>query len=298
MHRCAVLLCCLAGCLATAGCRTALTSGIGGWPTPSPEPPAIAADDARKGATPRTLPVELLFVRYDPDDVVLHEELWDFVDEQALGAEPQRRLHANGLRGGIVTGSLPAHLADRLAAAATVDAAAPRSAGSRKLLRLLPGRRAEVVTATDLPELVLVERHDDGVRGGTYAAATTLFAIEARPAGDGRVRIDAVPEIRHGPLQRSWVGEEGMFRLETGQRRHRLEELGVSASLPPQGMLLIGSTGDTASTVGDALLADRGGGAAAGLRLIVIRPLAATVDPLFDDRSGEAADGDGDFAAE
>lgn len=282
MLRRAVLIC----CLAAAGCRGALLPGGGAWLTsPADGVPAIAAE-SRPAEAPKTLPLELSFVRYEPQDTVLHEELWTFVDEQSLGVDIRRRLHANGLRCGTVTGDLPAHLSARLEAAVAIDASDPRSAGTRKLLRLLPGRRAEIVAATGLPELVLVERHDEGVRGGTYRDATALFTIEARPAAGGRVRIEAVPEIRHGPLHRTWVGEEGMFRLETGQRRHRLEELGIAATLPERGMLVIGSTGDAASTAGDSLLGDRDPGDAGNLRLLVIRPLSAAADPWFEDPAG------------
>jgi hypothetical protein len=268
------LLCPIAAAAIGAGfgCRTALLH----------DPGRAAAVDAaatvEQRPAPQTLPLEIVFVRYEPHEALLHEELWNFVDEQALGPETRRRLNANGLRAGVVAGTLPPTIAERFAAPSGAEPALGETGGVRKLLRLLPGRHAEVVAAAALPELVLIEEGADGVRGGTYRDATTLVAVEARPAADGGVRVEAVPEVKHGPVMRSWVGEEGLFRLEAGQRRHRLEHLQIAATLRPQSLLVIGCAGDATSTVGEALLRDRAGGS---LRLLVLRPLATAIDPLF-----------------
>ena len=136
------------------------------------------------------------------------------------------------------------------------------------------------LAAAGAAELVLLEERDDGVHGGTYRDATALVALQAWPAADGRVRLEAHPEIRHGPVRRSWVGEEGMFRLETGQTRHRCDHLRISTTLPAQGMLIVACSSPAGSSVGDALFRDRAGDAA-GRRLLVIRPLAPGTDPLF-----------------
>ena len=55
-------------------------------------------------------------------------------------------------------------------------------------------------------------------------------------------------------------------------------------------MLLIGCAGEPSTTVGDGLLRDHGGGGDRGtMRLLVIRPLARSVDPVF---ASAAAGGD------
>jgi len=255
------------------GCRF-----VGGRATP----PEVTAGQAPPPAS-RTLELEVLFVRCDEHDTPLRTELWTFVDEQSLPSDLRGRLAANGLRAGIVDGDLPPHLAARFTSAAGDPDAetaplATDAAVTRRLLRLLPGRRTEVVAATAVPALVLIEEGEDGVRGATYHDATPQVAIEARPAADGCVHLEAVPEVKHGPVVRSWVGEEGLFRLEAGQRRHRLEHLEIAATLRPRSLLIVGCAGDPTSTIGDALLRDRVGGS---LRLLVLRPLEAAVDPLF-----------------
>lgn len=280
--------------LGPVGCRF-----VGGLRPPStPEAVATGAATDRGEAertAPRTILLELVFVRCDEHDTALRDELWEYVDEQEFDAELRRRLAANGLRVGVAGGGgLPAQLAARLAAAVTVEteSLATEAAVSRRTIRLLPHRRGEVVMASGIRDLVLLEHADGGVRGGTYADASPLVSLRAKPAADGRVEIEAVPEIRHGPIEKSWVGEDGMFRLETGQRRHRLDHLAVTALLPREGMLILGCGGDDTATVGDCLLRDHDRGSRTSVRLLVIRPRADTVDPLFApaDEEGPAAD--------
>ena len=267
--------------LAAAGCRF-----VGG--TRAAREPVVDAGggaDRAGAARPatRTIPLELVFVRCDEHDQELRDELWQFVDEQGFDADLRRRLAANGLRAGIVGGHLPPHLAERFtgAEASGAEPLATDATVSRRTLRLLPGRRGEVVMATGIRELVLLEHADGGVRGGTYADASPLVVLRAKPAADGRVELEAVPEIRHGPVEKSWVGEDGMFRLETGQRRHRLEHLALTAMLPRDGMLVLACGGDDTASAGDCLLRDHDRGERTSVRLLVIRPLADTIDPLF-----------------
>lgn len=258
---------------------------MGGGRGTAPVESAATLGGGESRAVNRTIPLELSFVRSSPQDEMLRAELWQFVDEQALPADVRGRLAANGLRVGIVTGHLPSHLQARFTAAAAEAADTgplPTDAAvSRRLMRLLPGRRGEIVTAARVEELVLLEQTGGQVRGGTYRQASPLFAVQVKPAADGRVHVEVTPEIRHGPLEKSWVGEDGMFRMESGQRRHRLDDLRFAVELPRDGMLIVGCGGDGTATAGDCLLRDHDRGGEAAVRLLAIRPLSQTVDPLF-----------------
>jgi hypothetical protein len=281
--RTTLLLLMLAAGLGTTGCQLLSVDREAA----ATDPEKMLGQTPRPRSTARTLQLELLFVRCPPDDAELRNELWSFVDEQLLDPATRGRLAANGLRVGIVTGQLPAHLAERFSGTVRADDAtgnqplATESLVTRRQLRLLPGRRSEIVTASSQQELLLLEHSPDGVSGGTYHDASPLLAVVARPAADGRVTLEAVPEIRHGPIEKTWVGEDGMFRLESGQKRHRLDHLAFSVTIPADAMLLVGHAGDDTATVGDRLLRDHDRTDAAGLRLLAIRPTATTVDPLF-----------------
>lgn len=282
---CLYLLACASGCLSLAAPRDA-------------GPGPVGADTATTKPAPRTIPVELIFARFEEHDAACRDELWHAVDEQAIDDALRRRLAANGLRVGIVTGDLPPHLAerilpDRTAPATTSDVVAAESPLTHRLLRLLPGRRSEILAATGIANLVLLETGDGQVRGGTFRDATGLFELKVRPAADGRVRIELVPEIKHGPLERSWVGEDGMFRMEAGQRRHRRDDLTLGVELREGGLLVVGCAGEKGATLGDALLRDHGGNRST-LRLLAIRPLGSAVDPMFDATAPTATGDDAD----
>jgi hypothetical protein len=99
--------------------------------------------------------------------------------------------------------------------------------------------------------------------------------------------LELTPTIKHGPLERSWVGEEGVFRMEAGQREHPLDRLRIEVTIPATATLLVGCVGDGASTVGDAFFRDRSGGQPT-MRLLSIRPQGRAVDPLFaEDATGD-----------
>lgn len=279
---CAALCAC-----AAAGCRFTPSADEGrGWPHATPAAADGAAPIVQRPA-PKTVPLEIVFARADDRDAAWQDELWATADEQAFDRALRGRLAANGLRVGLLTGQPPPELAARLAPAAAgaePDAVpagpADRPPVLRRFLRLLPGRHTEVVAATGLEEVILLE-HDGGeVHGATYHDASAYFALRAWPAADGRVRIELVPTVRHGPLERTWVGEEGAFRLEAGQGRAPFERLAFTATIPQGGTLLVGGCGTASSTVGDAFFRDR---TASGQcrRLLAIRPQGRTADPRF-----------------
>ena len=273
--------------LAAGGCRAGL------WSDPTAEP-AVAVTADRPRAAPKTIPLELVFVRHEEHDPVLRDELWNLADEQVFDEPLRRRLQTNGLRAGVVTAQLPPHLADRflppsLASGETLPAALPDNpALVRHMLRLLPGRSSDVMAATGLAEMVLLEHDGDSLRGKTYHDASTLFALRAWPAADGRVRLNLSPTVKHGPVERSWVGEDGMFRLEAGQRRDALTGLSFEVTVPTGSMIIVGCVGEPASTAGDAFFRDRAG-ARSGQRLLAIRPVphAQSLDPMFAPTTGD-----------
>lgn len=285
---CATILC--------AGCRSGLAPDLASGLATEP---AVRIGDDRPRTPPQTIPLELIFVRHDPHDPVMQEELWSLVDEQAFDDVLRRSLLANGLRVGVVTASLPPHLAERFQPTAaspgdSLPAALPDNpALVRHLLRVLPGRSSDVLAAAGLAELIVLRHDADGVHGGTYRDASSLIAVKAWPAADGRVKLRLEPTIKHGPVERSWVGEDGMFRLEAGQRREALDGLQFEATVPSGSMLLVGCSGEPAATAGDALFRDKAG-SRSGQRLLAIRPLAGsrTVDPMFAPTAADTAETD------
>lgn len=279
---CAVVCVC-----ALAGCRFAFVADPGWGVEPAAlDDPGRSAAVARKPA-PKTLPLEVIFARIDDHDAGWHDELWALADEQVLDHALRRRLAANGLRVGLLTGMMPPDLAVHLEPTVPTsepDAQGPvlgeRPAVMRRLLSLLPGHDTEIIATGGLDELILLEHDGSDVRGETYRDATTYFALKAWPAADGRLRVELVPMVKHGPIERSWVGEEGAFRLETGQKRQPLEHLAITTALPQGSTLLVGPSGDAASMAGAAFFQDPAS-TRRTRRLLAIRPTGKPTDPLF-----------------
>lgn len=235
---------------------------------------------------PRTIPFELIFVRFGEHDSLMTSTLWDFTDEQMLHNDVRQRLQANGVRAGVVSSVLPPELMQRFVPPfdpaleiVTTQSLVEVPPVVRRTLRLLPGRENEVVSSSSNEELILLEKIDGTVKGATYFDASATFVLRAWPAANGKVRIQICPVIKHGPTERKWVGDEGVFRLEAGQKQHDLEHLLFEATLSPESILLISCSGDESSTVGDAFFRDNVSGA--GVRLIALRPLHHVPDPIF-----------------
>ncbi len=265
-----------------AGCRTAILS----HDLLSEPELTLSKNTSDTKPEPKTIPFELIFVRFGEHDSQMTSTLWDFTDEQIIHGDIRQRLQANGLRAGVISAALPPDLMKRFIPPfdpaldmVTTQALVEVPPVVRRTLRLLPGRENEVVSSSGNEELILLEKIDGAVKGATYLDACANFVLRAWPAANGKVRIQVCPIIKHGPTERKWVGDEGVFRLEAGQKQHDLDHLTFETTLSPESMLLISCSGDESSTVGDVFFRDDI--SSAGVRLIAIRPLKRVSDPFF-----------------
>lgn len=271
--------------MSACGCRMTLLS-----PDPASDDELVSPLGGRNAtkAEPRTIPFEVVFIRYDERDPQMTADLWNLADEQAIDDDARRQLCANGLRAGIVSAILPPELQSRFTAATvdpTVETTSQQSmieapAVVRRIMRLLPGRENELLAAGSLDELILMECFGRDVQGSTYHDASAVFTLRAWPAENGLIRVRLCPVIKHGPMERKWVADEGVFRLEPGQKKHVLERLRFEATLSTDSMLLVTCAGEPASNVGDAFCRDRAG-ESGGVRLVALRPLTRATDPIF-----------------
>ncbi|NBP52395.1 MAG: hypothetical protein EBU70_14665, partial [Actinobacteria bacterium] len=252
---------------------------------------------------PRTVAVEATFVRLAEDETGIVEALWNAVDEQAIDRTLRDRLAVHGIRAGVVPAVLPEAMRTKIdsAQASPGESREPTPASEqvvvRRVLRLLPGREGRLVARAAVPELVVFEEAgghgaERRVLGHTFRDATSELVLSARPGADGRTRVAVVPAIEHGPQRRTWKGEEGVFRLEAGQAKHLFESLRIELELPHDSLLVMGSLGDSESSVASALFREP---KLADHRLVILRPLARTHDPLFDapGQDGETVPTDG-----
>jgi len=242
-----------------------------------------------------TIPLEFTFIRYAEEDIELGDELWNVIDEQCLPTNLRHRINGNGMRAGVIRGDIPAALAKRFSS--SFDTALGEADDSpltadrtvvKRVIQTLPGRTNEIVSTPRLEELILLE-HDsrstvDTVSGQTYRDASAIFDVRATPSADGGIEIELIPLIRHGPIERNWTGDDGAFRLEAGQRKTVMNKLELKLHLPADGTLVLSSVGPPSSGLGDAFFRDPQG-RHEGRRLLAIRSMTRTVDPMFSEGS-------------
>jgi hypothetical protein len=256
----------------------------------------------RAQMSPDSCVLDVFFVRVPLGDEEANGSLWDEIDEQGFPTDLRRRLVRNGFRVGLVGGQMPLELARMLelgdtAASArglcrqvsleeleTVPTVVPRH------LQLRAGRRSEIVTSGLYDEMHLLLPGAGGLCGRSYPKAQGVFALEAYPEPDGRVRLELAPEVHYGSETPRIVGSQGAFRMDTSRPRRAFSDMAVSATLTAGEMLVLTCLPDRPGSLGHRFFTHECGGQAEQ-KLLVIRLSQTQHDGLFSPR-GAAAAGD------
>jgi hypothetical protein len=190
--------------------------------------------------------VELYFIHVPAADQPRIDAAWREIDEQTLPADMRKNLAQHGFRAGVV-GALPAVIDEIVrtqgstatASQAQADPAEAQPIASRQELRLRPGKRAEIVPSPVHEKLTVMTWKDGELTGRTYETVQGKFRIQCEPQGDHRVRVELTPELHHGKPKRQWVGDDGVWRLDTGQEQVVFHDLRISSLLSPGQFLVL-----------------------------------------------------------
>ena len=258
----------IAALAAAAGCSTWSATTVTELPIPRSAPDSVVFEAA--------------FVRVPPEQQL--DELWRLVDEQHLDADARRNLTANGIRCGVLGAQLPTELQELMRS----DDGAPPLTGSLsdsvtaiyRRLQNRAGERSELIVVPAISERKVVLFHDAGrIRAETFDQGQALFSIRGYPSGDGTVRAELVPEIRHGDVKHQWVPGNGTFLHDTGRQTRAFDQLRLTAVLSPGQTLVVTGT-DEAKGLG-GLLFSRGSGESSERLLLVLRLGQTQYDDLF-----------------
>ena len=204
-----------------------------------------------------------------------HEALkaiWESIDETAIDADARRELHRNGIRIGILGGSIPTSLAEILqledgleppdqTEIAEADPAAA-SAGQTLTLDDVPtvtrhihtyrhGRRAAIAASGVLDEIPLLFHDGENLAGRRLRLAQCLYALQPEIEVNQQVRLQLTPEIHHGQARNRFTAGEGMYwRLDTSKDRMVFDELRTVARLGAGQMLVLAATPDCDGSLG------------------------------------------------
>ena len=210
---------------------------------------------------PGSAVIDVFSIRLPPGEPDLSKRVWEEVDEQHFPIEVRRNLEKNGFRAGILAGQIPPALSRLLdlkgkpSAAGEVqqvniaDLATPARVSSQHM-QTRAGQRYEIAASGLIEKMPILVSEAGEIRGLTYEQAQGIFALNVAPQPDGQVQLELVPEIHHGQNRQHWVGDQSIFRLETGRSKRAFEELKLTAVMGPGAMLLLGSQPNRQGSLG------------------------------------------------
>ncbi len=266
-------------CAPLAGGCQWLSAGPPKSPATSPLAPIDLSSD---GAD-----LELVFVRFPLGDPELCEKLWHDIDEQSVPAAVRRELATNGLRCGLIGGTLPPVLAQRIAA--VEDQSTPESAAAkyqneppvrRWRLQAHRGRPGKIITSQVYDQLSLLTNDDGQVRGQTYPHAQGLLSIAVDPQADGRVNLSLTPELEYGDSRQTWTGQDGVFRLQSGKPLKTFDKLRLDVALASDQILVLTSLPQRSGSLGHYLFTEPRAGHI-DQKLLLVRLAKTKFDDLF-----------------
>lgn len=216
------------------------------------KPPDQALENLLKpvNSSSDSVSLEIFQARIPLDQDAKADALWEGIDEQKFDADLRRRLVANGLRVGIVGGSLPKQLADLLeldgASSATGDAQVitDQSAVPRVTRQVIQAKRRDPrqIQVSELRDEGQVLLSRDGSFGGkTFRQMQGVYSLQAESIPGQRVKLRLTPELHHGDLKQRYAGStQGIFMSIPSREREVFDELAMDASLAPGELLVIG----------------------------------------------------------
>jgi hypothetical protein len=213
---------------------------------------------ARFGGTgqliePKRCALQVAFLTRPLRDPALDVAVWNAADEQVVASEVRHALEVNGLRIGLVSGSLPAEVESILNAP-------PPNKVDPSQISLPDGDHTLINLSEQIPLATLLLCHENRAYGKDYQDASGWCRVTAKQEGATGVTLRFVPEIHHGPIQHAFsaVPTGGSltpqrFMLKDGQEEETLRELAVTLSLQPGQVAVLGCRPEKERSLGTFL---------------------------------------------
>jgi hypothetical protein len=203
---------------------------------------------------PNYCKVDSAIVSRPVGDKVVDSSLWNIADEQAVPIELRQALEANGLRVGVITGSLPV---DVLAA---FQPNPPQKETQWVHIALPDGEHTPIALGGKTESVTLLLNHQGKVDGRDYHDASGRLILTPGHRGPKGVTLRLVPEVHHGqnrrtiaPLQNAGPFAPQEFAIKDGQQEDILRELTTSIDVQPGQTVVIGCRPDRTRSLGTFL---------------------------------------------
>ncbi len=248
----------LAPILALVGCLPRGKSDIrqaekDGAVTPASYQAPAAGQPAQVFAPKRTR-FSVAILSRPAKDPAVETAPWSVADEMVVPSDARAALEANGLRVGVIRGSLPMEIAKLL------DPEPPTKKPEVVEVEQPDGQPYLLDLAAASESVTLLVSRDGRASGKDYKDAKGLIRVTASGDDSGSARVKLVPEIRHGPVLNGYGAAPGTgpfqpkeFVVTRGQAEETFRDLAATVSLAPGQVLVIGGRGDSARGLGGFL---------------------------------------------
>jgi hypothetical protein len=192
------------------------------------------------------------------NEPAINEVVWRVADEQIVSPAQRRALEANGLRIGRIIGELPEELETILKEGGPQN---PKVVPTNLLLE--SGEQNLIGVSQPVEQASLLINRDNRVSGKDYEAASGYLRVTPRHHGAHGVSLRLIPEIRHGPLQRSFPALNSTpgfapqeLSIRDAQQEETIRDLTVDLELEPGQVAVIGCRPESPSSLGSFLFSE------------------------------------------
>lgn len=215
--------------------------------------------------SPDSVAMEIIWVRFPANERVFDDATWREIDETALAPAVRRALVDNGIRAGVISGSVPeaigrvlhqgppAHVPkdSKSAALAKNDELIEEPPVHGHTMRLRRNQRTEIQASDVYPTLPLLVSGGKELTGHTYEKAQAVYALRVDPQPDRTALVELTPELHFGDPKLSFTGGEDRFLRQASVRDRKIfDDLRLNVRLAPGEMLVLMSLPDAGSRLG------------------------------------------------
>jgi hypothetical protein len=252
-HLCAAFALILCTACMAAGCRMfpgeTLAKGHSPLKPASPSPDSVA--------------MEIIWARFPANDPVLSDVSWREIDETQIEPSVRRELVNNGLRAGVISGTMPEAihrvLHNKQSSPDEIDPTPDEQNAKLTTEPMVHGRtrrirrnqRSEIQASEIYSELPLLLSGGSELGGRTYEQAQAIYSLRVDPRPDRTAIVELTPELQYGePKLRITGGEDGILRQASLRERKVFDDLKLTVRLAPGEMLVLMSLPDADSRLG------------------------------------------------